>query len=89
MIFSLKNEQAAINFLKQYYKQVQNLATFPFAYRGIGIMYHGYEIRMKPFLTYNVFFVVDEKTNQITILRVLKDRQNWKNRLHNKDEYSF
>ena len=40
-------------------------------------------------LTYNIFFVVDEKTHQITILRVLKDRQNWKNMLHNEDEYSF
>ena len=76
MAYSLKNGQAAIDFLKQYYKQVQNLATFPFGYRGIGINYQGYEIRMKPFLTYNIFFVVDERTNQITILRVLKDRQN-------------
>ena len=89
MIYSLKNEQAASNFLDQYEKKVQNLATFPFGYRGTGFKYQGYEIRMKPFLTYNIFFVVDEKTNQITILRVLKDRQNWKHILHNKGEYRF
>jgi plasmid stabilization system protein ParE len=89
MIYSLKNVQASEHFLQQYYEQIQKLTIFPFGYRGIGITYQGYEIRMKPFLTYNIFFVVDEKTNQITILRVLKDRQNWKHILHNRDEYSF
>lgn len=89
MLYSLMNGQAASNFLNQYEKQLQNLIIFPFGYRRIGIKYQGYEIRMKPFLTYNIFFVVDEKTHQITILRVLKDRQNWKNMLHNEDEYSF
>lgn len=64
MIYSLKNGQAASNFLDQYEKQIQNLTTFPFGY-------------------------VDTKNCQITILRVLKDRQNWKTVLHNEDEYSF
>ena len=89
IVYSLKNGQAASRFLEQYDKQILNLAIFPYGYRGIGIKYQGYEIRMKPFLTYNIFFVVDEKTHQITILRVLKDRQNWKNMLHNEDKYSF
>ena len=89
MIHSLKNVQASDRFLLQYYEQIQKLIIFPFGYRGIGIKYQGYEIRMKPFLTYNIFFVVDEIANQITILRVLKDRQNWKFILHNDDEYSF
>lgn len=76
MIYSLKNAQASEHFLRQYYEQIQKLTTFPFGYRGIGMTYQGYEIRMKPFLTYNIFFVVDKTTHQITILRVLKDRQN-------------
>lgn len=89
MIYSLKNGQAASRFLKQYDKQIQNLTIFPLGYRSIGITYRGYKIRIKPFLTYNIFFVVDEIKNQITILRVLKDRQNWKSILHNEDKYSF
>lgn len=89
MIYSLKNGQAASNFLDYYSKQTQNLATFPLGYPEIGIMYQGCMIRIKPFLTYNIFYVVDENTHQITILRVLKDRQNWKAMLHNRDEYSF
>ena len=89
MIYSLKNAQAASDFLDYYNKQIEILATFPFGYRGVGIQYQGYEIRMKPFLTYNIFFVVNNKTNQITILRVLKDRQNWKFILYNNNRHSF
>ena len=89
MAYTLKNGQAAVNFLKQYDRQVRNLATFPFGYRGIGFEYQGYEIRMKPFSSYNIFFVVDALKHQITILRVLKDKQNWKFILHSENEYSF
>lgn len=89
MIFSLKNVQAANNFLILYDKHRRNLATFPFGYRGIGIKYQGYEIRIKPFSSYNIFFVVDKTRNQITILRVLKDRQDWKNIIHSETGYSF
>ncbi len=89
MVYNLKNGQAAGNFLKQYDRQVRNLATFPFGYRGIGFEYQGYEIRVKPFSSYNIFFVVDALKHQVTILRVLKDRQNWKTILYNEDEYSF
>ena len=89
MVYQLKNEQAARRFLHEYDKQINSLTIFPFGYRGIGFEYQGYEIRMKPFSTYNIFFVVDALKHQITILRVLKDRQNWKAILHNEDEYSF
>jgi len=89
MIYSLTNAQAANRFLNFYYKQAKTLSIFPFGYRNIGIKYQGYEIRIKPFSSYNIFFVVDKIKNQITILRVLKDRQNWKSILHNEDKYSF
>ena len=89
MIYSLKNGKAASNFLDQYKKQIQNLATFPFGYREIGFKYQGYEIRMKPFSSYNIFFVVDAMKHQITILRVLKNRQDWRTILHSENQYSF
>lgn len=89
MTYSLKNGQAANNFLNLYYKQIRNLKTFPFAYRGVGFEYQGYEIRMKTVSSYNILFTVDVKNNQIIILRVLKDRQNWRFILSNEDEYSF
>ena len=89
IIYSLKNVQAANSFLDYYSKQAKSLTIFPFGYRGIRLWYQGYEIRIKPFSTYNIFYAVDNKSNQITILRVLKDRQNWETILHNEDEYSF
>lgn len=89
MMYSLKNVQAANSFLKMYMKQIQSLKTFPFAYRGINFEYQGYEIRMKTFSSYNIFFVIDLMKHQIIILRVLKDRQNWKAILRSEDEYSF
>lgn len=39
--------------------------------------YRGYEIRLKPFDTYNLFFVVDDEMGQIVILRLLKNLQDW------------
>ena len=68
MTYSLKNGQAANNFLNLYYKQIQILKTFS---------------------SYNILFTVDVENNQIIILRVLKDRQNWKFILGKEDEYSF
>lgn len=89
MIYSLKNGQAAKDFLKSYKKQIHNLAIFPLAYRGVSFGYQGKEIRLKTFSSYNIFFVVDAKEQQITVLRVLKDRQNWKAILQDEEEYSF
>ena len=89
MSVSLKNYQAAQNFLKMYHKQVQNLLIFPYGYRETGISYQGHEIRIKSFSTYNIFYVINERTRQIIILRVLKNRQNWKTTLQDEDSYSF
>ena len=89
MCFSLKNNEAAQNFLKTYHKQIQNLRIFPYGYRETGITYRGYEIRIKPFSTYNIFYVINEKSRQIIILRILKNRQNWKVILQDEENYSF
>lgn len=89
MICSLKNGQAASTFLDKYDMQIRGIATFPFGYRGTGFKYQGYEIRMKPFSSYHIFFVIDAKKCQITILRILKDRQDWKTILHSENNYSF
>lgn len=89
MKYSLKNGQAANSFLNLYYEQIESLKLFPFAYRGVGFKYKDYEIRMKVFSSYNILFTVDVKNNQIIILRVLNERQNWKVILCNVDEYNF
>lgn len=77
LLKELKNKKATLNFLDQYNKEIKRLESFPFGYRGVGFEYRGYEIRLKPFDTYNVFFIVDMTNENIVILRVLKNKQNW------------
>lgn len=64
-----KNQQAIDNLLNNYDKQVKSFMAFPIGYRGISVEYRGYEIRIKPFDTYNLFFVVNEEERSVTILR--------------------
>lgn len=89
MIDTFKNQKAADDFLDAYDKQVEVLGTFPIGYRGISIEYRGYEIRLKPFDTYNMFFIVDDKLGQIVILCLLKNLQDWKQILRMETEYHF
>lgn len=87
MIDEFKNHKAALDFLDNYDREIQKLKTFPFGYRGISFEYRSYEIRLKPYDTYNVFFVVDVRNEEIVILRVLKDREEWQVILHRQTEY--
>lgn len=87
MIEKFKNPKAAYDFLARYDKEIQQLKTFPFCYRGISFEYQGMEIRLKPYDTYNIFFVVEQNIQEIIILRVLKDIQNWKAILSGETDY--
>lgn len=84
-----RNQKAADDFLDAYDRQVEILSTFPIGYRGISMEYRGYEIRLKPFDTYNLFFVVDDGVGQIVILRLLKNLQDWNQILRMETEYHF
>lgn len=81
------NPDATLSFLNQYDKEVQRLMNFPFGYRGVSFEYRGYEIRIKSFDTYNIFFTVDIEEGRVYVLRVLKDRQDWKTILGRQTEY--
>lgn len=89
MINTFKNQKAADDFFNAYDRQVKNLCVFPIGYRGISIEYRGYEIHLKPFDTYNLFFIVDNDMGRIVILRLLKNLQDWKRILRIETEYHF
>lgn len=55
MMFLKKLSIRLLN-LDRYDKEIESLRTFPFGYRGVIFEYGGYEIRLKPYDTYNVFF---------------------------------
>ena len=61
LIENFENPKASHDFLERYDKEIQQLKTFPFGYRGISFEYQGMEIRLKPYATYNIFFVVDQE----------------------------
>jgi len=44
----------------------ESLETFPFGYRGISFEYRGYEIRLKPYDSYHIFFIVDTDIRTVT-----------------------
>ena len=89
IVEKFKNLDAALSFLVKYDTEVERLKNFPFGYRGVSFEYRGYEIRIKSFDTYNVFFTVDIEDHCVYILRVLKDRQDWKSIMANPLEYHF
>ena len=89
MVQEFKNYKAADDFLNRYDNEVKKLEFFPTGYRGIGLEYRGYEIRIKPFGTYNIFFVTDYEEQEVIILRILKDRQNWNDILQIHTTYHF
>lgn len=89
MIHSLKNVEAANRFLYLYDRQVHNFKIFPCGYKTINIEHQGYEIHRKTFSSYHIFYTIDDFKHQIVVLRVLKDRQNWRAILQTEDQYNF
>lgn len=85
----LKNPKAADDFLDAYDSEAESLKAFPKRYHNTFLKYRGYKIRIKPFGTYNIFFVVDDVKRVVIILRVLKDLQNWNHILHARQQYHF
>ncbi len=49
----------------------------PTGFDTIGIQCKGYDIHMKPYRTYLIFYVVDEASKKVTVLRVLQDGMDW------------
>lgn len=54
----LENPKAAKDFVDAYDIVSRELSIFPKGYRGIGLEYRDYEIRIKPFGTYNIFLLL-------------------------------
>lgn len=77
IIKTFKYRQFGKNFTDKIKVATRSLKTLPTAYVTTGFNYRGYEIYLKPYMTYLLFFVVDEKNKNVTILRVLQDGQDW------------
>ena len=74
---NFKYRELGENFTKKIKTAVDGLRTFPTGHNTTGIRYRGYDIYLKPYRTYLLFYIVDDGLSVVTILRVLQDGMNW------------
>lgn len=65
------------NFTRKIKAAVDGLRAFPKGHDTTGICYRGYDIYLKPYRTYLLFYIIDDDLSVVTILRVLQDGMNW------------
>ena len=75
---TFKYRELGENFTRKIKEAVRTLKTMPAGYGTTGFCYKGYDIHVKSYRTYLLFYVVDEKEKTATILRVLQDGMNWR-----------
>lgn len=63
------------------------LYDFPQKFRGISIGHGNYEIHIRVFGNYNLFFYVNEIANEVIVLRILYQKQNWEHIMRYEDYY--
>lgn len=69
-------------FLDSYNRVAENLCIFPSKFVNTGFTYRRYQIQIRSFKNYNIFFIADENAKCITVLRVLYQKQDWDNILN-------
>jgi plasmid stabilization system protein ParE len=70
-------------------RQFSKLEFIGGIFKETNILYRNYYIRMKPFSPSIIFYVLDDKENQIFVLRILREEQDWENILRNNQDYTF
>lgn len=77
IIQTFKYRQFGKNFTDKIKAAARSLKTLPMAYITTGFQYRGYDIYLKPYMTYLLLYIVKEESREVTILRVLQDGQDW------------
>lgn len=85
----LCNPAAADKLLADLKQELMRLGSFPLKGSDAGITYRGYTIHKKVYQSYLLFYVLDDKSNTIIILRVLKNIMNWPGILRENKIYHF
>lgn len=74
---NFKYRELGENFTKKIKTAVDGLKILPTSHNTTGIRYREYDIYLKPYRTYLLFYIVDDELSVVTILRVLQDGINW------------
>lgn len=72
-----KYREYAENYSRRVKEAIKHLDTFPKGYDTTGFQYRGYDIYLKPDNNNLLFYVVNEATLVVTVLRVLQDGMDW------------
>lgn len=85
----LCNPDAADRLLEEFRQELINLGNFPGQGTDSGVNYRNYTIHKKVYRSYLFFYVFDERSDTITILRILKNTMNWSGILRETKIYHF
>lgn len=76
---NFKYREYAEYFSRKIKKAVQELDTLPDGYGTTGFRYRGYDIYLKAYKNYLLFYTVDKSAATVTVLRILQDGMDWEN----------
>ena len=85
----LRNPEAAVKLFLDLKREVENCGIFPMKYSDTGIWYRDYIIHKKVFKTYLIFYIINSDTQEVYVLRVLKDLMDWYQILQTTKKYHF
>lgn len=74
---TFKYREYANNSINKLKAATKELKILPTGFNTIEFQYRGYDIHMKPYHTYLIFYVVDNVGKTVTVLRILKDGMDW------------
>ena len=75
---TFKYRELGVSFSKKMKEATKSLKILPTGNVAVGLVYHGYDIYLKFYRTYLFFYIVDESTKTVTVLRVMQDGMDWK-----------
>ncbi len=86
---NLCNPVAADKLLADLQQEITRLGQFPLKGSDTKITYRNYTIHKKVYQSYLFFYIVDDKSKTVIILRVLKNIMNWPGILRETKIYHF
>ncbi len=82
-----RDVESGLRVFQNYEDVSENMRIFPSKFIRTSFVYRGYDIRIRSFKNYNVFYIVDDASRLITVLRVLFQKQDWESLLARESSY--
>ena len=81
--------ERANRFQLEIYNEIDKLAYQATIFGKTSILYRGYHIQRKLFLPSIIFYIIDEETMKVHVLRVLREESDWEDRLAGNPTYHY